>query len=146
MRHWFCPAILTLVVAVTAQGAGDPKAQSELSKFDGSWQLVSAVTDGKPTPDDFVAKVRITIRNGKHTVKIGDEIAVKEIPFTVDPTTVPKSTIDTLPDGQTIKGIYQLQGDTLTSCVARPGADRPTVFASEPGSGHTLRVFKRVKD
>ena len=29
-------------------------------------------------------------------------------------------------------------------CVAEPGKDRPSEFASKPGTGQTLRVFKRV--
>jgi hypothetical protein len=71
----------------------------------------------------------------------------------------PKSKIQnchTLPDGKQIKGIYKLDGDTLTSCVlffARgipiqnpkskiaccPGKDRPIEFASKPGRTGRLR-------
>jgi hypothetical protein len=43
------------------------------------------------------------------------------------------------------KGIYELNGDTLKSCVASPGKERPTEFSAKAGSGHTLRVFKCVK-
>ena len=101
--------------------------------------------DGKVTPEDVVKKVRVVIKGGKHSVYFGDEVAAKEIPFTVDPTKNPKTTVDTLPDAKEIKGIYKLDGDTLTSCVAEAGKDRPSEFASKPGSGHTLRVFKRGK-
>jgi len=38
-----------------------------------------------------------------------------------------------------------LEGDTLKSCVAPIGKDRPTEFASKPGTGHTLRLFKKAK-
>lgn len=123
----------------------DDAADAELKKLEGTWQLISAITDGKPTPDDFVTKVQVIIKDGKHTVRIDGETAAKEIPVTVDPKTDPISTTDTLPDGRTILGIYKLEGDKLTSCVAKPGQDRPKSFASEPGSGHTLRVFRRVE-
>jgi hypothetical protein len=63
----------------------------------------------------------------------------------VDVTRTPNETTDTLPDGKEIKGIDKLDGDTLTSCVALPGKDRPTEFASKPGTGQTLRIFERVK-
>jgi uncharacterized protein (TIGR03067 family) len=139
-----------VLVAVPALliGADAPKdavVQKELAQFQGNWQLVSAETDGKKVPEEQVAKVRVVIEGSKHSVYAGDQRLVHEIPFTIDPTTKPKSVTDTLPDGRTIKGIYELDGDTLRSCVAGPGKDRPKEFTAKEGSGQTLRVFKRVK-
>lgn len=130
----------------TAVSAVDKDAaRAEVKNLEGTWQLVSAVKDGKTTPEDIVKKIRVVIKGGKHSVHFGDEVAVKEIPFAVDPTRNPKTTVDTLPGGKEIKGIYKLEGNTLTSCVAEAGKDRPSEFVSRPGSGHTLRVFKRVQ-
>ncbi|MEK7806729.1 MAG: TIGR03067 domain-containing protein [Chloroflexota bacterium] len=124
--------------------ANDETAKDEMKNLEGTWQLLSAMKDGKETPAEVVKKIRVAIRGGKHTVYFGDEVAAKEIPFAVDPTKSPKTTVDTLPGGKEIKGIYKLEGDMLTSCVAETGKDRPSEFDSKPGSGHTLRVFKRV--
>lgn len=137
---------MLVLLAVSQISYAEDAAKSELKKLEGTWQLVSAVTDGKPAAEDFVAKVQVIIRDGKHSVRIDGETAVKEIPVAVDPSTDPKSTTDTLPDGQKIHGIYKLEGDILTSCVARPGQQRPKAFAAEAGSGITLRVFRRVRD
>jgi hypothetical protein len=104
------------------RGADDPKdVRKELAKLQGTWQLVSAETDGK-------------------------KAVAKEIPFRIDPTKQPKTVDDLLPGGQSILGMYELKGDTLRSCVAPAGKERPTRFAAEAGSGHTLRVFRRVND
>lgn len=134
--------LCTLMFAVPYDDKGKA---ADAKTIEGTWQLVSATNDGKDTPAEVVKKVRVVIKDGKHSVYFGTDVAVKEIPFAVDETTSPKTTTDTLPDGTTIKGIYKLDGDTLTSCVAAAGKERPTVFESKPGSGHTLRVFKRVK-
>jgi uncharacterized protein (TIGR03067 family) len=141
MRKTFSSLLaLIIIIPVLAEEAAD-----EVAKFNGTWQLISAVRDGRETPAEVVSKIRVVIKDGKHSVHFGDDVAVKEIPFAVDATKEPKESTDTLPDSKTIKGIYKLQGDMLTSCVAEPDKERPTEFASKPGSGHTLRVFKRVK-
>jgi uncharacterized protein (TIGR03067 family) len=142
----FAPVFMAALCAAGVDDAvtSDVK-KSELKKLDGTWQLVSAVENGKPAPEGVVKKIRVVIKEGKHTVYFGDDVVVKEIPFDLDPSKSPKTTLDTLPEGKTIRGIYKLEGDKLTSCAAEVGKEGPTEFASEPGSGHTLRVFQRVK-
>jgi hypothetical protein len=47
---------------------------------------------------------------------------------------------------ETHKGIFKIEGDTLTICVSHPPQERPTEFAAT-GGGHwpALIVFKRAK-
>jgi uncharacterized protein (TIGR03067 family) len=122
---------------------------AELAKFQGTWQLVSAEKDGKKLPEEQVEQIRVRIEKDRHTVTFGDKLVAHEVKFTIDPTTKPKSTEDTLEDepykDKKIRGIYLLEGGSLTSCVGAIDGPRPTEFTSKPGSGQTLRRFQRVK-
>jgi uncharacterized protein (TIGR03067 family) len=137
--------LLVSLLLLAGQNQPGKDAVKTARDFEGTWQLVSAMTDGKPTPADIVSKIHVVIKDGKHSVYFKDDVLAHQIPFKVDTTHTPYETTDTLPDGKLIKGISKLDADTLTSCVAKPGKDRPTEFASKPGTGHTLRVFKRAK-
>jgi uncharacterized protein (TIGR03067 family) len=49
--------------------------------------------------------------------------------------------------GTVWKGIYAVDGDTLTTCDNAPDPDkgRPATFEAESGSGYVLITFKRAK-
>jgi hypothetical protein len=44
------------------------------------------------------------------------------------------------------KGIYQMDGDELTLCIADPGHSRPEVFQTSIQVTHTLIVCRRAED
>jgi uncharacterized protein (TIGR03067 family) len=142
MKQNFRTTLVLSMGLMTAITYGDDS-KVELAKFNGNWELVTAVTDGKEMAPEIIKTIRVVIKDGRHTVYLGQTVVAKEIPFTVDSSTVPNRTIDTLPDGKKIKGIYKLEGETLTSCIAAADQDFPTEFSSRPGTGYVLRVFKR---
>jgi uncharacterized protein (TIGR03067 family) len=63
-----------------------------------------------------------------------------EQPARIDLTTVSQDD----PAGLHTSGIYSLQGDVLTYCIAAPGQPRPAEFATTKGDGCTLVVLKRL--
>ncbi len=138
-------ALLLTALAGCLLPADDAGAREEMARLEGTWQLVSAETDGKKLPGEQAKQIRVVIKGGKHTVWFGDKALAEGVPFTIDPSKRPKQVEDTLKDGRKVRGIYELDGDTLRSCVAAPDKDCPTEFTGRAGSGCTLRVFRRVK-
>ena len=139
-------AALLAGLVLAAAVATDAPAQSS-AKLDGTWTAVSAERNGKPADEltghrlTFAGDTFVIERDGK-TLYTGT--------FKTDPAKTPAQ-IDFVQTeeqdkGKTWRGIYALEGDTLRTNdnapdVAKP---RPTRFATAPGSGHVMLVFKRA--
>jgi uncharacterized protein (TIGR03067 family) len=139
------PGILALLVAAaTTTGGGDP---SELARHQGTWAVVSFVADGKETPREIAHSITRVVEDD-HVTWFRDGKAFAGTSITLEPSLEPKG-IDVLPDGgprrgQRVLGIYRLDDDMLTICMAAPDAARPKSFEAGPGSGQTLMRFRRV--
>jgi len=132
-----------LILAAWLSAADD----KDLAKVQGTWQRTSMVIDGKEAPAELAAKQKLTIKGNDYALKIGE--MTRKGTFALDSTRSPGH-IDIKSasgpnKGKILKGIYEIDGDTLKYCVALPGKDRPTAFSSKSGSGHMLYVNKRVK-
>jgi uncharacterized protein (TIGR03067 family) len=148
-RRVLVGAFIALAATRTALPRDEPGAEADRARLRGVWQLVFAESDGNPAPAERISKIRVEIKEKTHSVTFDGQEIAHEVPFAIDPKADPKATVDTIPDGpdkgKQIHGIYRVDGDTLVSCVAKPGADRPKAFSAAPGSGRTLRVFLRVR-
>jgi uncharacterized protein (TIGR03067 family) len=142
--------VLGMVLLLAAEPADKTDAaRKDEERLQGTWQLVSLVIDGKKaSPEQIKEEHTLVISGHKYVSRFLDQPPHKGT-FTLDPTTKPKSVDFKSTEGEfkgkTLQGIYELRGDTLKSCYAPPGKDRPKDFASEPGSGNLLYTYKRAK-
>jgi uncharacterized protein (TIGR03067 family) len=149
--------ILALLLTVASIGAAVSDASmEELIKKDyerltGTFQLVSGLIDGKAVPEDVRKQTKLVTTMNKFTVSAGGQAGTSSAgTFEIDPTKSPK-TADSLqtegPDkGKTLLGIYEIIDDNhKRACWAPVGKPRPQAFTSEPGTGHILQVWERVK-
>jgi uncharacterized protein (TIGR03067 family) len=107
----------------------------------------SIVRDPRETDPNEGKGIRCIINGQKVVAKLsGDDKPAGALTLKIDSTKKPK-TMDIRPEGErdTILAIYELTGDTLRVCWSPAGKERPTDFASKPGSGCSFVVLKRAK-
>jgi uncharacterized protein (TIGR03067 family) len=139
------PAVLFGLVLTVAAPDKDA-AKKESPSIVGEWDGEKSVRGGmeRPIPDGGV-KVTFTT-DGKMLFKEGNKDQ-ETGSYKLDATKSPGE-IDITPpkeDG-TLIGIFKIDGDTLTICLADKGSsDRPTKFESLAGTNVMLVTLKRVK-
>jgi uncharacterized protein (TIGR03067 family) len=104
--------------------------------------------NGQQVIEEGIKDSKVTIEGNRYTVERGDK-TLERGNFRLDPSRSPKA-VDTTPSegpdkGKTVRGIYELEGDTLRTCVAPPGEERPSEFAAEVETNFMLFVYKRAK-
>jgi uncharacterized protein (TIGR03067 family) len=113
----------------------------------GTWRQVAVVMDGKDIP---VGRATLLIvADGNFTVTVNGKVYQKGT-TKVDLSTSPRQSEAIIAQGpgagKTLRQIGKVEGDVLIACAGPPDGERPTSFASPPGSGQTLSVWLRVKE
>jgi uncharacterized protein (TIGR03067 family) len=132
--------------------ADDPSprqaARDELKKLQGTWVCVSLEREGEPIPADALQGSMAVYEDDRVTLYRDGEVYRKGI-VSLDPARSPKRVntwdIDGPYEDQTNPGIYEIDGDTLKLCFARPGAERPIEFTTKKAPGFLYGVYKRKK-
>ena|SRR5436305_7348248 len=144
-RLWAALAAAGLLIA--AGGRAD-EAAKDLEKMQGTWRLVSGERNGEKLSDEDIKGVVRTFQGDSFEAK-RDGRTLSKGKVKLDPSAKPKAVevMATGRDGQevTIKGIYEIDGDMMKTCLAQPGRDRPKEFAAKEDSGHSYYVWKREK-
>ncbi|QDV35241.1 sigma-70 family RNA polymerase sigma factor [Tautonia plasticadhaerens] len=136
------------LISVAAPFARTAEEPADLKAIRGTWAVASVESQGGESPDaDQVKKGRWIFDAKKLSVETAGE--ARKSSFTLDPDASPKA-IDLVPlggpeneKGKTFLGIYKIEGDSLTICMAAPGAVRPDRFATEQGTGTFLIALRR---
>jgi uncharacterized protein (TIGR03067 family) len=114
--------------------------KSDKETLQGTWLQVSEERKGEKLPEDKIRGGKIVFADDKVTWQGEPETRVREGTYTIDPEKKPKE-IDLTIGDITLKGLYELKGNTLKIVIAERG--RPTEFDSTAGGG--LLVFERKK-
>jgi uncharacterized protein (TIGR03067 family) len=138
--------VLGAMVSLLAVRTGFADNAADQEKFQGVWQRVSIVDDGKKVEGAETGSV--VFSGSEYTLKDGNTVKSKGT-YKLDASKTPKE-LDVMPGagpnkGKTLKAIYKFDGDQLIYCIAGPDLDRPKEFASPAGMKLRLYVNKRVK-
>jgi RNA polymerase sigma factor (sigma-70 family) len=135
---------------VTPKPPDKPEAKqvTDNEKVQGTWSCVSAVTNGKPVPEDRAKQLKLVLTKDSYTTKMGDQVLFRGT-YKIDPKASPKTmditSLEEETKGKVSKGIYAFDGDTFKLCYAVPDQERPTEFESKANSGVTYAVWKLAK-
>ena len=138
----------SLALSLFALAVVAPAVAADKSPLEGKWTVTSLTRDGKAD----------TSLNGAVREHVGDAYSVlppaNSTAAKVAGTAVidaAKMTIDMKPSSgrykdKTLKGIYKIDGDTLTVAFSSdPDKPRPTTLESAAGSGVVVAVHARAK-
>ncbi|MGE3809097.1 MAG: TIGR03067 domain-containing protein [Gemmataceae bacterium] len=108
---------LALLSAVLVPLLDDMRPDSDLSRVEGRWVVVSCEIDGKPYAEFLEARVAFSGKMSSYTLK--NNALTDSARFTMDASRNPK-TIEFVGASYTELGIYAFRGDELIICVALP--------------------------
>jgi uncharacterized protein (TIGR03067 family) len=117
----------------------EPELRGDYAKLQGRWVVFRCERDGATMPERngraFIYEgktVHLDTDKGRENYVLHEDTNPKRIDF-VDGHNPP------------ILGIYKLEDDTLVTCSADPGLERPTSFSTSPGDGRILTHTRREK-
>ena len=122
-RHWYISAAAFLLL-----GADTPQEDAfkqELNSLQGTWMVTRVVQEGKDVTEHLEYD-EVFIEGS--TTSVVHRGQVRKSRFVINPHVDPKEITYVGRRGNTIRGIYELKGNTWKTHLAKPGAGRPASF------------------
>jgi uncharacterized protein (TIGR03067 family) len=149
IMHRLTSVMCWLILGIGLVPAFAQPAEEALKKLQGTWTATTAERDG--TAADDVVGHRLSFTGNRLQIQSKDGKPLYAGTVRVDPSTTPAAIdfehMEGALKGKAWKGIYALDGDTLTTCDNAPNLDkgRPAAFEAKSGSGYVLITFTRAK-
>jgi uncharacterized protein (TIGR03067 family) len=139
--------VLVMLIVWLPATAWSSEGKEDSKMIEGTWLPVEAELGGQKFPAEVLKTMKLTMSDGKYTVKVGEQIDKGTIKL--EPTTKPKAIDITGTEGpnkgKTFLAIYELTDDTLRICYDLAGKKRPTEFKTVKDAKQFLVSYKREK-
>ena len=139
---------LMLLACAGAINSDHAATKKEYAAIAGVWRFDLVQVDGKKQPPaPFATNQLIIAKDGSYAVIQGKNVTrgTLKLGLAGAPENYDVTILTGRLKGTTFLGIHDLQGDRLRVCFSLKNKNRPTVLASEPGSGLLYEVFAREK-
>jgi uncharacterized protein (TIGR03067 family) len=144
-------ALLVGLALTVAAPAPKETPKKEAPGIVGSWSLEKMEFGGMPLPAGAAGQGDLALtfnQDGTVVATKGGKVEPGPATYSHDPKKSPAEFDLTEGRGggkdMTIRGIYKIEGETLTLCMS-PMGERPTKFESPAGGQTIMMVFKRFK-
>ncbi len=117
---------------------------ADLDKLQGTWTVTSLEIDGQPFSASALKSQIVIKKNKFKSIAMGAEYeGIVELEETKKPKTFDLIFTAGPEKGNRNPGIYKLDGDEWTICLATRGGKRPRKFSSRGGEGWALQTLTR---
>ena len=148
--HRLTSAMCSLILGTALVLVCAPPAEAAQNDLQGIWIATQAERDGKAA-DDVVGH-RLSFTGNRFQIRSKDlkprYAGTVRVDSSAKPAAIDFEHTEGVLKGKAWKGIYALDGETLTTCDNAPKLDnaRPTACSRQrAGSGYVLITFKRAK-
>ena len=135
---------LGVLLAACSRQAPPSAPKTDLDRLQGTWNLTSAMQDGKALSDDKVKQTTIVFKGDTFRFPGSAEYATSRAgTIKLDESKTPKEMDAISTKKEVMLGIYRLEENGYKVCFAPAGKPRPTEMTSTPGSGYILQAWER---
>ncbi len=139
-----------MVVLLVAADAPKDEGKKDQGNLQGTWQIVSEENNEKEGTEEAIKGAQLIVKDATWKLQKAEKIVfTAEVALGAD--RKPKTfdlVIGEKEKKTTIQGIYEVDGDTLKTCIRLGEGERPKEFSTKGGkkeSALVLSVYKRQK-
>ncbi len=136
----------TIGLADDSQDEAKQRAKKNLERWQGTFELVLMIDDGKQTTGESLKSRKLTVEGNKYHFQNGDfnEHGSYRFDLAQDPKHLDIVVGDGADKGKVYLAVFDATDEQVRICFEKKNARRPAKMSGGKGSGAVLEVWKKV--